>query len=73
MREPSASSAWRESAARGRHRHPRRAQLRIEPVDVGRRRHRELAGDRGEGGIAPHLLGEMLELDARNRSASPIR
>ena len=52
-----------EAAARGRDRHPRRSQLRIEPVDVGRHRHRELAGDRGEGRIASHLLGEVLDLD----------
>src|SRR5262249_60302632 len=58
-------------AARSRYRHPRRAQLRIEVVDVRRRRHGELARDRGKGGIAPHLIGKMLESDGAELEREP--
>ena len=44
MREPQASSAWRTNLPLPRrHRDARRAELRIKLVDLGRRRHRELA------------------------------
>ena len=54
----------REGAARSRHRHPRRAQLRIEPVDLGRRADMELARERGEARVAAGLVVEMLKLDS---------
>ena len=49
-----------ELSARRRHRDARRAELRIEPVDLGRRADMQQAGDPLERRIAPRLVGEML-------------
>jgi len=61
----------REAAACGDHRHSRWAQLRIKAVDISRRRHGELAGDRGKGGVAPHRIGKMLESDGAELEREP--
>ena len=44
-----------EAAARRGHRHPRRPQARIEPVDLGRRGDMDLGGERGQRRIAALL------------------
>src|SRR5262245_35738636 len=61
----------REAAASSLYRHPRWAQLRIEAVNVGRRRHGELARDRGKSRVAPHLIGKMFESDGAEFQREP--
>src|SRR2546426_3101475 len=52
------------SAARRDDGHPRRAQVGIEPVDLGRRGDVQLAGIGGEHRVGAHDLREMIEFDS---------
>ena len=60
-----------EGAAGTRHRHPRRPQLRVEPIDLRRRRDADLAGNRRKFRIAANSRLEMLELDAAEFEREP--